>query len=241
MKPKKIPLPSKAKFVSAFIGISLLSLPIQSDITNAQSSPPAMQTGLQFQESKEFNVGAVTTLSVTETDLVDSGKCVGQFYLPSLQTRTRTYEEQVAGKAAFISHSTLPAPGLRVTIRNVTSGLDRDPYPYTDREYDKPPMSEGFKVDFDIQHRGSFLAVRPGNNDFSYEIKRDDTIIEIGTFTARINRQNQSITRNENFSGNISSTANALCQQQLNNFPMQPPYRLNELQIPRDILRKLGH
>ncbi|MEG4485196.1 hypothetical protein [Microcoleus sp. D2_18a_B4] len=208
-------------------------MPILSNITNAQSQLPALQTGLQFQESEEFNVGAITTLLVTTTYSVNSGKCIGQLYVPNSASRSRTHEQQVFGKAAFISHTTLPAPGLRVIIRNVTSGIDKNPYPYTDREYDKSRISEGFKVYFDSEHKSSHLAVKPGNNDFSYEIKRGNTIIESGTFTARIDRRTQSITRNDNLSGNIiGSIDNDMCQKEppdkLNDFPMQPPYRWND-------------
>ncbi|MEG4803613.1 hypothetical protein QUB63_31240 [Microcoleus sp. ARI1-B5] len=238
MKPQKSILINKAKSFSTVIGISLLSVPILSNITNAQSQLPALQTGLQFQESEEFNVGAITTLLVTTTYSVNSGKCIGQFYVPNSETGSRTYEQQVFGKAAFISHTTLPAPGLRVIIRNVTSGIDKNPYPYTDREYDKSRISEGFKVYFDIEHRGSYLAVKPGNNDFSYEIRRGNTIIESGTFTARIDRRTQSITRNDNLSGNIiRAIDNDMCQTQppyrFNDFPMQPPYNRNDFPMQR--------
>ncbi|WP_333411067.1 hypothetical protein [Microcoleus sp. T2B6] len=244
MKLQKSILTMKAKFVSTVMGISLLSVPVLSDITNAQTPSPALQTGLQFQASEEFNVGAVTTLSVTTTYQVDSGKCVGQFYHPNMETHSRTHEELVFGRAAFISQTTPPAPGLRVTIRNVTPGLDRNPSPYTDRGYDKAPMSQGFKVSFDITHKGSYLAVQPGNNDFSYEIKRGNTIIESGTFTARIDRRNQSITRNENFSWNMGFGLNddkKRCQQQpasqQNGFPMPPlDWPPN---IPRDLFRDM--
>ncbi|MEG4501387.1 hypothetical protein QUB05_29965 [Microcoleus sp. F10-C6] len=237
MKLQKSILTRKAKFVSTVMGISLLSVPVLSDITNAQSPPPALQTGLQFQDSEEFNVGAVTTLSVTTTYQVDSGKCNGQFYFPNTETHSRNHEELVFGRAAFISQTTPPAPGLRVTIRNVTPGLDRNPYPYTEREYKKAPMSERFKVSFDIQHRGNHLAVQPGNNDFSYEIKRGDTVIESGTFTSRIDRKNQSITRIDSPSWNFSLIDNERCQQQKqdrkNELPMPHPYR------PQDDLRNL--
>lgn len=242
MKLQKSNLKRKAKFVSTVMGISLLSVPMLSDITNAQSPSLAPQTGLQFQASEEFNVGAVTTLSVTTTYQVDSGKCVGQFYYPNTETHSRTHEELVFGRAAFISPTTPPAPGLRVTIRNVTAGLDRNPSPYTDRGYDKAPMSQGFKVSFDITHKGSYLAVQPGNNDFSYEIKRGNTIIESGTFTARIDRRNQSITRNDFLNWNIGFTDNTnRCQQQpasqQNGFPMPPLDWPNN--IPRDWLRDI--
>ena len=137
-------------------------------------------------------MGAVTTVSVSTTYEGNSGSCHGQFYFSYFQTYTNTHTEEASERATFISSNTPPAPGLRVVIRNVTPGIDQNPSPHTDREYDKPPTSEGFKVSLGTIHRGRFLAVQPGENRFSYDIKRGNTIIESGTFTARIDHQTQS-------------------------------------------------
>ena len=178
MKIQKSILPTKAKWVSKVIGFSLLSVPLMSNLTHAQSQSPAPQIGLQFQQSQAFNMGEVT-------EYKDSGGCHSQSYS----------REKTAGKATFISSNMPPAPGLRVAIRNVTPRIDQNPSPYTDREYDKPPTSEGFKVSLSTIHSGRYLAVQPGENHFSYEIKRGNTIIESGTFTARIDHKTQNIVR----------------------------------------------
>lgn len=199
MKLQKAILPSKAKWVSKVIGFSLLSVPLMLNLTQAQAQAqarsPVLQSGFKFQASQELNVGTIMTLSVTETYTVDSGGCHGPFYYSNFQTRTRQHIEET-GRAEFMSSTVLPAPGLRVVIRNVTSGINQNPSPYTDREYNKALMSEGFKVSFSTSHNGRYLAVQPGKNNFSYEIKRGNAVLESGAFTASIDHQTKSIERN---------------------------------------------
>ena len=183
MKTQKLILLSKAKWVSEIIGFSLLSVPLMSNLTHAQSQSPAPQIGFQFKQSEELNIGAVTT-SVTEYK--DPARCHSQSY---------SIREEIGGRAVFISSTMPPAPGLRVTIRNVTPRIDQNPSPYTDREYDKAPTSEGFKVSLGTIHSGRYLAVQPGENHFSYEIKSGNTIIESGTFNVRIDHKTQNLVR----------------------------------------------
>ena len=90
----------------------------------------------------------------------------------------------------FFSHNTPTSPGRRVIITNVTRGLNRDPLPYTDREYERGQISEKTKVSFGSQHDRRKLVVLPGRNLFKYEIVQteDDndleTILAAGTFSA---------------------------------------------------------
>jgi len=172
-----------------------------SNLTHAQSPLPAPEIGLNFKQSQELNVGTVTTVSVSTTYQGDSGSCHGPFYFSNFQTYTNTYTEEASEHATFISSNMPPAPGLRVVIRNLTPMIDQNPSPYTDREYDKAPTSEGFKVSLGTIHSGRFLAVQPGENHFYYEIKRGNTIIESGTFTARIDHQTQSRQRYQSIGG----------------------------------------
>jgi len=182
MKTQKSILLSKAKWVSKVIGFSLLSVPLMSNLTHAQSAgSPAPQIGFRFQQSEEFNMGVITT-SVTQDNY--SGGC---------QSYSTT--EEIGGQAVFISSTMPPAPGLRVALRNVTPRIDQNPSPYTDREYDKAPNSEGFKVSLGTIHTGRYLAVQPGQNHFYYEIKSGNTIIESGTFNVRIDQKTQNIVR----------------------------------------------
>ncbi|MBD2243929.1 hypothetical protein H6G26_09995 [Nostoc sp. FACHB-888] len=92
-------------------------------------------------------------------------------------------------KAWFTSSKTPPAPKRRVVVKNVTKGLESDPYPYTDREYQKGKSSEGTQVAFGTKHRGSNFAVMEGENEFQYEIKENKKVIDSGSFTAVIDKK----------------------------------------------------
>lgn len=177
-------------------GFQIIGLLLLNTFTANSINAQPTQTGLKFRNSPVLNVGVLYSLLVTETYQVDSGRCHGPVYLSEPETRTRNYTAEPAGRAVFIS-KTMPAPGLRVVIRNVTPGIDQNPSPYTDREYDKAPTSEGFKVNVGTAHSGRYLAVREGKNDFSYEIKQANSVIESGSFTATIERQTKAITRRE--------------------------------------------
>ncbi|MBE9014139.1 hypothetical protein IQ250_28525 [Pseudanabaenaceae cyanobacterium LEGE 13415] len=87
-------------------------------------------------------------------------------------------------RARFFSKSTRPAPELRAVVRNVTFGFSGEQKPFTDREYFNGDVSEGFDVRFGDRHEGRFLAVRPGENQFEYEIRRGNQPIETGKFSA---------------------------------------------------------
>ncbi|MEH2358508.1 MAG: hypothetical protein V7K58_02120 [Nostoc sp.] len=91
-------------------------------------------------------------------------------------------------KAWFTSSKTPPAPKRRVFIKNVTRGLESDPYPYTDREYQKGKSSESTQIAFGTSHRGSNFIVMEGENEFQYEIKENKKVIDSGSFTAVIDK-----------------------------------------------------
>jgi hypothetical protein len=92
-------------------------------------------------------------------------------------------------RAWFISKKTPPAPGLRVVIRNASQAQQVTQMPYTDREYNQVPQSEGFEVVLQDGHDGRFLAVNSGSNNFTYEIKRGDQIVESGQFSVTFSQQ----------------------------------------------------
>ncbi len=88
---------------------------------------------------------------------------------------------------SFISQKTPPAPHTRVIIKNITPGIESDPVPYTDREYDENrSSSEIANMEFSTQHHLRTFSVIPGKNTFEYMIKRQDSIVESGTFNAEI-------------------------------------------------------
>lgn len=102
------------------------------------------------------------------------GQCPGTAYTPDTIN------------ARFSSSTHLPALKRRVVIKNVTEGMKKNPYPYTDREYDKGESSESFEVKFGDSHKGRTFSVLEGENKFEYAIKERDTVVEQGTFTAEV-------------------------------------------------------
>ncbi|MBE9029926.1 hypothetical protein IQ266_09325 [filamentous cyanobacterium LEGE 11480] len=96
-------------------------------------------------------------------------------------------------KAFFSSSTTPPAPGLRVVIQNPTIGGGT--IPYTDREYEAGRRSEKFFVSPEHKHQSKYLAVRPGKNLLTYQIKRGRQVIESGEFPIVIDIQNRQVTR----------------------------------------------
>lgn len=93
--------------------------------------------------------------------------------------------------AAFRSATTQPAEDLEVEIRNVTAGIDSDPYPQIERDYDEGSASERADIGFGADQIRVFIgrrtiAVMPGLNQFEYAIKDGDRIVEQGEFATRV-------------------------------------------------------
>ena len=208
MKFQKAITPTKFKLFFNFIILTLFSISQAPSSSNAQLPPLnplypfQVETGLEFENSRFFNAGSIATLLVTENTTLhdESSICPGSEFISlgsSSSETTRTYTEVKPAKVKFISSTTPSAPGLRVIIRNITKGIDQNPSPYTNRKYDKSSFSEKFQLRFGTNHSSQYLAVREGKNNFSYEIKRNDTVVETGTFIASIYHETKSITRNE--------------------------------------------
>lgn len=94
--------------------------------------------------------------------------------------------------AVFRSNTTQPTEDLEVEIRNVTAGIDDDPYPHIERDYDEGSTSERADIGFSADQIRVFIgrrtiAVMPGLNQFEYVIKNDDDrILEQGEFATRV-------------------------------------------------------
>lgn len=88
--------------------------------------------------------------------------------------------------AEFVSETMPPAPGRRVIIRNVSEGMNSDPYPFTDREYERGKASENFKFGISDRHRSQSLSVWQGKNQFEYEIREKNQAIEQGKFIVEV-------------------------------------------------------
>ncbi|NJL66461.1 MAG: hypothetical protein HC849_10515 [Oscillatoriales cyanobacterium RU_3_3] len=141
----------------------------------------AFKIGAQPTETAQFRVRNENSFNINliqfkRTEYV--GQCPGTGYSPDSQS------------ARFVSLKTPPGPNRRVTIKNVTEGMESDPYPYTDRSYNKGEFSEDFAFKLANKHRGKTFSVLEGVNKFTYEIKEGDRAIEEGTLTAEVSIQN---------------------------------------------------
>ncbi|MEB3292247.1 MAG: TMEM14 family protein [Synechococcales bacterium] len=144
-------------------------------IAPGSSAATATAMGWEFDGRQTLNL-----VSLRETQYV--GDCPGQ--------DTETVE------ARFTSSNVPPAPGRRVMIRNVTRGVGSDPFPFTDREYEKGRASEATKMEFGSKHSSKRLRVLPGENQFEYEIRQDGRVIDSGSFVATLEKRYQEIRRN---------------------------------------------
>lgn len=209
-----------ALFISLTVPMTL-SLASFPPIANAQELnflapevPQSARTGLKFSNSQILNQGIITRTEVHTTISTESKTVYRDPVYPddcseikppapftidisSFQPDQDTYSVEEMGEATFISSSTPPASGLRVIVHNITAGMQGNPSPYTDREYDQGIRSEGFQVRFGTSHDGAYLAVVQGKNNFSYEIKRGETLVESGSFVADIKEATEQEKRRE--------------------------------------------
>jgi hypothetical protein len=91
-------------------------------------------------------------------------------------------------KGRFLSTATPPAPGQRVVIRNVTRGMIGDQAPFTNRNYSEGKGSETTTIAFGTQHALKTLSVLDGVNDFEYEIRQGEQVVNKGQFSAEFER-----------------------------------------------------
>jgi hypothetical protein len=137
-------------------------------ITSSPQPQSSVNTGWEFEGSRELNKG---TIQEIEYD----GECPGK--------------DSGSIKAWFTSSKTPPAPKRRVVVKNVTRGMESNPYPYTDREYQKGKSSESTRMVFGTSHRGIYFIAMEGENEFQYEIKENKTVVDSGSFKAVIDKE----------------------------------------------------
>jgi hypothetical protein len=164
---------NKISCISYLIKIVVLSTPLifmQSSPGWGQSAPTQPEIGFEVQGQSELNQIVLPLYKYV-------GECPSSdIYIGST-------------KAWFTSSSEPPKNGRRVVIRNVSRGMSPDKFPYTDRDYSKGRASEFTKITTGTEHSGSAFVVRPNySNDFEYEIRQDNSVIERGQFSARISK-----------------------------------------------------
>ncbi len=98
-------------------------------------------------------------------------------------------EAQGYTSVRFYNQKITPKKGRRVRIENQTIGVASDPFPYSDREYDEGRSSERAKVNLGFRHDRNTLKVLAGDNEFYYEIKDGNTVIDSGKFIAHVETQ----------------------------------------------------
>jgi hypothetical protein len=147
-----------------------------------------VEKGFEFEGSRNLNQA-----TVIDTNFV--GECPGQG------------RGSIRGR--FYSSAMPPAPGRRVMIRNVTRGVDSDPQPFSDRDYSKGRNSEALQVAIGTRHELKNLTVIEGQNDFEYEIREGNQVINNGTFSAEFGRDEQTRGRNATCRSNFYCRSNS--------------------------------
>lgn len=137
------------------------------------TAQPTDAAQFRVQNENNFNINLIQFKRVEYV-----GQCPGTAFSPDSQ------------KARFVSSKTPPGPNRRVTIKNVTDGMETNPYPYTDRSYNKGEFSEDFGFKLGNSHKTRTFSVLEGENKFVYEIKESDRVIEQGSLTAQVSVQN---------------------------------------------------
>lgn len=146
----------------------LASPSLAQEVPAPAASPPAV--GFIVDGQSQLNVANIT-------DIEYRGECPGR----------------VAGTvpARFMSAATPPAPGRRVVVRNVSLGVRDNPFPFTDRNYSEGRSSEPTQMAYGTQHELRTFSVIPGVNNFEYEIKQSDRVVDKGTFQSTIQFQKE--------------------------------------------------
>jgi hypothetical protein len=62
--------------------------------------------------------------------------------------------------------------------------MSPDNFPYTDRDYSKGRGSESTKISIGTRHSGSAFVVKRDANEFEYEIRQDNSVVERGQFSS---------------------------------------------------------
>jgi hypothetical protein len=155
--------------MSVLVGSALTTGPSRAQVRSGE-------TGLSFEGQATTNQARLQAIEYT-------GECPGR-------------EEPSGLTAWFISGSTPPGPQRRVVITNVTTGLDPNHLPYTDRAYDGRSASESISIEFGTRHSNRVFRVQPGRNTFEYQIREGNRDIEDGTFIATFDLETRSQVRN---------------------------------------------
>ncbi|WP_445176824.1 hypothetical protein [Microcoleus sp.] len=155
------------KFLAILVGVFFLII--------AAFTVSAQQTNEAQFRVKNENAFNINLIQFKRVEYI--GACAGTVFSPNSQS------------ARFVSSKTPPGPNRRVMIKNVTDGMETNPYPYTDRGYNKGEFSEDFGFKLGNTHKTRTFSVLEGENKFLYEIKENDQVIEQGALKAEVSIQ----------------------------------------------------
>ena len=163
------------KFLAILVGVFFLIL--------AAFTVSAQQTNEAQFRVKNENAFNINSIQFKRIEYI--GACPGTVFSPDSQS------------ARFVSSKTPPGPNRRAMIKNVTDGMETNPYPYTDRGYDKGEFSEDFGFKLGNSHKTRTFSVLEGENKFLYEIKENNQVIEQGALTAEVSIKSLGISPRE--------------------------------------------
>ena len=155
------------KYLAIWVGVFFLII--------AAFTVSAQQTNEAQFRVKNENAFSINLIHFKRIEYI--GACAGTVFSPDSQS------------ARFVSSKTPPDPNRRVMIKNVTDGMETNPYPYTDRGYDQGEFSEDFGFKLGNSHKTRTFSVLEGENKFLYEIKENNQVIEQGALTAEVSIQ----------------------------------------------------
>ncbi len=99
---------------------------------------------------------------------------------------SKIYADKV--KAWFTSSTQPPRKDRKVIIKNISRGMSPDNFPFTERDYSKGRSAESTDITFGTGHRGRVFVVRDNENEFEYEIRENNSVVERGQFSAFVSR-----------------------------------------------------
>lgn len=147
------------------VGGWLITPSLAQDPAPAVAPPPV---GFIVDGQSELNAASITNIEYR-------GECPGQ--------------KAGTVPARFMSATTPPAPGRRVVVRNVSLGVRDNPFPFTDRDYSQGRSSEATLMSYGTKQELRTFSVIPGVNNFEYEIRQSDRVVDKGNFQATVQFQ----------------------------------------------------
>jgi hypothetical protein len=156
--------------VLTLAGLTAMTATIVMAPSRLSAQTPISSVGWEVEGSQQLN-------KIPIYEMVYTGECPGL--------------SQEIKPARFISSKTPPNEHQRVVIRNITPGMEGDRSPYTNREYHRGRTSEATQMELGTKHSSKRFRVTGGENQFEYEIRQRQQVIDSGRFTAVIDRITQ--------------------------------------------------